>query len=781
MCAARMQAVLEKTRKACGKRERNRRNPHLCFEIDHVFLPHHSSPFVQSFFAMADAGIQLFAAKRRRSLHSREGGAPTSLKTHAESDAAYAATATAGGKGRPVADFATLGVAPWLRAACSAMGIRSPTPVQANCIPPALAGRDVIGCAQTGSGKTAAFALPILQPLAVDPYGIFAVVLTPARELAFQIAEQFSALGAPINVRVAVVVGGLDIVTQALELSKLPHVVVATPGRLAHHLTAGAEPRPALSAAAWLVLDEVDRLLDPSMAADMRVILRAVHGGSGQLGAGGGAAAAAPAPLPLRCRTAPLQTLLFSATMQFRPGELDALHLAPGPFTYGAALGSRPALGSGAGGRGDGGSGDSGGSSSAPLPALTLVPAAAAAAEGSGGGGTGLVPLPQLRHEYVFMPAAVKHAYLLVLLLRAMGPDVSIDAALAAAARNRHGKKQQQLKGAPRGSLPPRARTAAHSSGKQRQGGPPRRRVIGARSSLRTAADEHTALSGRHAAAAQVTAASVVAAAMDSLAARAKAASAGAAAGAASGTATAPRDVGRDSSSNAIGSGRGALDNDDDDDDDDDDDRSGRYSGSESGSESSSADSEGGARQRGQLQRRGTAAAAASRRRQHPLPRKHTGDTDSDEEEEEEESVGSGGDEEAEAAAAGDDSSSSSGGGEEEQEEDPLPPARSAILFLSTCRSAALVSELLLELGIPNVPLHSAMPQAVRLASLAKFRASLVRVLVATDVASRGLDIPTVSRDGVWRCDGGAGVGHCPHPPPPPSPTLSSGRPCRER
>lgn len=113
------------------------------------------------------------------------------------------------------------------------------------------AGRDCIGNAKTGSGKTIAFALPILQALSRDPYGIFALVLTPTRfdvlsalvgidsksasthrELAFQIADQFSVLGHPLNVRTSTIIGGMDMMNQALELKERPHVVVATPGRL---------------------------------------------------------------------------------------------------------------------------------------------------------------------------------------------------------------------------------------------------------------------------------------------------------------------------------------------------------------------------------------------------------------------------------------------------------------------------------------------------------------------------------------------------------------------
>jgi ATP-dependent RNA helicase DDX49/DBP8 len=90
--------------------------------------------------------------------------------------------------------FRDLGLGEWLEQTCREMGIVKPSPVQRACVPPVLQGEDVIGCAQTGSGKTAAFALPILQKLAEDPFGIFALVLTPTRELAFQIADQFRAL-----------------------------------------------------------------------------------------------------------------------------------------------------------------------------------------------------------------------------------------------------------------------------------------------------------------------------------------------------------------------------------------------------------------------------------------------------------------------------------------------------------------------------------------------------------------------------------------------------------
>mgnify|MGYP001034391779 CR=1 FL=1 len=109
----------------------------------------------------------------------------------------------------PRATFRSLGLSVWQAKVLSAMSIVTPTEIQQRCIPAVLAGHDVVGRAKTGSGKTAAFALPILHTLAADPYGIYALVLTPTRELAFQIADQFNVLGSPLGVDCAVVVGGL--------------------------------------------------------------------------------------------------------------------------------------------------------------------------------------------------------------------------------------------------------------------------------------------------------------------------------------------------------------------------------------------------------------------------------------------------------------------------------------------------------------------------------------------------------------------------------------------
>ncbi|VVT55313.1 uncharacterized protein SAPINGB_P004534 [Magnusiomyces paraingens] len=170
--------------------------------------------------------------------------------------------------------FAELGVIPPLCEACEALKFSKPTPIQAQAIPWALQGRDIIGLAQTGSGKTAAFALPILQALWHAPAPLFCCVLAPTRELAVQIAEQFEALGAGIGLRCAVIVGGMDMLQQSMMLARKPHVIVATPGRLVDHLenTKGFS----LKSLKYLVMDEADRLLEAEFQTVMGRLLTAL-------------------------------------------------------------------------------------------------------------------------------------------------------------------------------------------------------------------------------------------------------------------------------------------------------------------------------------------------------------------------------------------------------------------------------------------------------------------------------------------------------------------------
>ncbi|KAJ0065753.1 hypothetical protein NL108_017804 [Boleophthalmus pectinirostris] len=201
-----------------------------------------------------------------------------------------------------MSEFSALGLSEWLVKQCVQLGINKPTAVQQNCLPPILHGRDVLGCAKTGSGKTAAFVLPVLQKLSEDPYGIYCLVLTPTRELAYQIAEQFRVLGKPLGLKDCIIVGGMDMVAQALELSSQPHVVVATPGRLADHIRSSSTF--SLSRVKFLILDEADRLLEQGctdFTSDLEVVLGA---------------------LPSK-----RQTLLFSATLTETLEQLQSVAL----------------------------------------------------------------------------------------------------------------------------------------------------------------------------------------------------------------------------------------------------------------------------------------------------------------------------------------------------------------------------------------------------------------------------------------------------------------------
>ena len=178
------------------------------------------------------------------------------------------------------ASFATLEVAPWLIASLAAMEIKRPTGIQKGCIPKILEGQDVIGGSRTGSGKTVAFTVPILQRWAEDPVGIYAVILTPTRELALQMFEQIKAISAPQSLKPILITGGSEMRSQALALSKRPHVVIATPGRLADHIqTSGEDTTIGLRRVKVVVLDEADRLLASgpgSMLSDVETCLNAL-------------------------------------------------------------------------------------------------------------------------------------------------------------------------------------------------------------------------------------------------------------------------------------------------------------------------------------------------------------------------------------------------------------------------------------------------------------------------------------------------------------------------
>ena len=192
----------------------------------------------------------------------------------AAADGAGGVAAGVGVGGSAPATFASLGLVAPLCAVCASLGWSSPTTIQTAALPPALAGRDVIALAETGSGKTAAFALPVLQGLLASPARLACLVLAPTRELAFQIAATFEALGGGLGLQTAVLVGGVDMMAQAIALARRPHVVVGTPGRVLDHLehTRGF----GLRGCTRLVLDEADRMLSLDFEEAIGKILAAL-------------------------------------------------------------------------------------------------------------------------------------------------------------------------------------------------------------------------------------------------------------------------------------------------------------------------------------------------------------------------------------------------------------------------------------------------------------------------------------------------------------------------
>ncbi|HTR03820.1 MAG TPA: DEAD/DEAH box helicase [Thermoanaerobaculia bacterium] len=201
----------------------------------------------------------------------------------------------------PTPTFASLSLDPRLLSALTALGYEEPTPIQQQSIPPLLEGRDVLAQAATGTGKTAAFALPILHAIAAEPTkgsGPAALILVPTRELAMQLAEAVHRYGKTIGVRVLPVYGGASMDSQLRGLHRGVDVVVATPGRALDHVNRKSLK---LDGIRTLVLDEADEMLDMGFAEDLEAILSATP--------------------------AQRQTALFSATLPPRIVTIAAKHL----------------------------------------------------------------------------------------------------------------------------------------------------------------------------------------------------------------------------------------------------------------------------------------------------------------------------------------------------------------------------------------------------------------------------------------------------------------------
>ena len=212
--------------------------------------------------------------------------------------------------------FTGLKLHPSLQKGIKELGFTRPTPIQADAIPPALAGHDVLACAMTGSGKTAAFLLPILHKLIERPRGTTrALVITPTRERAAQILEDLNDLAVHTPITAASVFGGVGMGPQEHAFRSGADVIIATPGRLLDHFRM---PYARLSGLEYLVLDEADRMLDMGFLPDIRRVLRHIP--------------------------AKRQTLFFSATM---PQEILKLtqEMLKQPVTINMERKSAPAIG----------------------------------------------------------------------------------------------------------------------------------------------------------------------------------------------------------------------------------------------------------------------------------------------------------------------------------------------------------------------------------------------------------------------------------------------------
>ena len=171
--------------------------------------------------------------------------------------------------------FSKLGLSDKVVEAVKKMGFTEPTPIQAQAIPLVLEGKDVIGSAQTGTGKTAAFALPILTKLGEGRGVTRTLILEPTRELAAQVEAAIKEFAQFMNIRIAVVYGGVGYGKQLDDLKKGADIVVATPGRLLDHLQRGSAR---LDKIEYLVLDEADRMLDMGFLPDVRRIIQKCTG-----------------------------------------------------------------------------------------------------------------------------------------------------------------------------------------------------------------------------------------------------------------------------------------------------------------------------------------------------------------------------------------------------------------------------------------------------------------------------------------------------------------------
>ena len=194
-------------------------------------------------------------------------------------------------------NFSKLGLDNWILKNINYLSYETPTLVQEKIIPKILNNKSVIGISKTGTGKTASFCLPLLNILSKDPFGLFSIILEPTRELAIQVLEKLKVYSQGFNLRVELIIGGSDYTNQLIQLDKIPHIIIATPGRLNNLLENNSIKL--VKNLKFLILDEFDQLLNDTIKPDIIDILKY---------------------LPNNRRT-----LLFSATMNQKIEELNEL------------------------------------------------------------------------------------------------------------------------------------------------------------------------------------------------------------------------------------------------------------------------------------------------------------------------------------------------------------------------------------------------------------------------------------------------------------------------
>lgn len=169
--------------------------------------------------------------------------------------------------------FDDLGIAPKILEVLFRHKFTIPTPIQLKSIPPALEGKDIMGIAQTGTGKTLAFGIPMIQRIAQSNGAAIGLIVLPTRELAVQVHETMKKIGGPMGLRTVVLIGGEDMRRQIRAIEQNPHIIIGTPGRLNDHLDG---KRLSLTRASIVVLDEADRMLDMGFAPQIQRILKNV-------------------------------------------------------------------------------------------------------------------------------------------------------------------------------------------------------------------------------------------------------------------------------------------------------------------------------------------------------------------------------------------------------------------------------------------------------------------------------------------------------------------------